>query len=62
MISGDPTHLQFLSYQDVIKLLSVFFEIKKIEVLKGGKKKSAMFPGLFARNIAFICSINQSKT
>ena len=29
MISGDPTHLQFLSYQDVIKLLSVFFEIKK---------------------------------
>ena len=59
MISGDPTHLQFLSYHDVIKLLSVFFEIKKIEVLKGGKKKSAIFPGLFARNIAFICSINQ---
>ena len=59
MISGDPTHLQFLSYQDVNKLLSVFFTIKKIEVLKGGKKKSAMFPGLFARNIAFICSLNQ---
>jgi ubiquinone/menaquinone biosynthesis C-methylase UbiE len=61
MISGDPTHLQFLSYQDVTKLLSVFFIIKKIEVLKGGKKKSAMFPRLFARNIAFICSLNQSK-
>ena len=61
MISGDPTHLQFLSYQDVTKLLSVFFIIKKIEILKGGKKKSAMFPRLFARNIAFICSLNQSK-
>lgn len=58
LISGDPTHLQFLSYQDVIKLLSVFFKIKKIEVLKGGKKKSAIFPKLFARNIAFICSLN----
>ena len=55
MISGDPTHLQFLSYQDVTKLLSVFFIIKKIEVLKGGKKKATMFPKLFARNIAFIC-------
>ena len=58
MISGDPTHLQFLSYQDVTKLLSVFFIIKKIEVLKGGKKKAMMFPKLFARNIAFICILN----
>lgn len=58
LISGDPTHLQFLSYKDVIKLLSVFFKIKKIEVLKGGKKKSAIFPELFARNIAFVCSLN----
>ena len=62
IISSDPTHLQFLSYQDVTKLLSVFFIIKKIEVLKGGKKKSSIFPGLFARNIAFNCSLNQSKT
>jgi len=58
LISGDPTHLQFLSYKDVIKLLSLFFTIKEIEILKGGKKKSTMFPGLFARNIAFICSLN----
>ena len=62
MISGDPTHLQFFTYQDVKKLLSVFFTINKIEVLKGGKKKSSIFPGLFARNIAFKCSLNQSKT
>ena len=57
LISGDPTHLQFLSYQDVKKLLSFFFIINKIVVLKGGKKKSAIFPGLFARNIAFVCSL-----
>jgi ubiquinone/menaquinone biosynthesis C-methylase UbiE len=59
LISGDPTHLQFFSYQDVIKLLSVFFIIKKIEILKGGKKKSEMFPKLFARNIAFDCSFDR---
>lgn len=57
MISGDPTHLQFLSYEDIKELLSVFFEIKKIEILKGGKKKSKMFPKLFARNIAFNCTL-----
>jgi SAM-dependent methyltransferase len=56
LISGDPTHLQFLSYEDVKELLSSFFKINKIEILKGGKKKSKMFPKLFARNIAFICS------
>lgn len=58
LISGDPTHLQFLSYEDIKKLLSVFFKIKKIEILKGGKKKSKMFPKLFARNIAFICTLD----
>lgn len=58
LISGDPTHLQFLSYKDVNKLLSNFFKIENIEVLKGGKKKSAIFPNLFARNIAFKCSLN----
>lgn len=61
MISGDPTHLQFLSYEDVIKLLSIFFEILKIEFLKGGAKKSAMFPKLFARNIAFKCTLKKSE-
>jgi len=55
VISGDPTHLQFLSYEDVKELLSGFFEIQEIETLKGGKKKSKLFPRLFARNIAFRC-------
>jgi len=54
LISGDPTHLQFLSYEDVYELLSVFFDIKEIDILKGGKK-SKFFPKLFARNIAFRC-------
>lgn len=58
LISGDPTHLQFLSYKDAKELLSVFFKIEKIEVLKGGRKKSEIFPTLFARNIAFKCSMD----
>lgn len=58
LISGDPTHLQFLSYSDARELLSVFFKINEIVVLKGGVRKSKLFPNLFARNIAFICSLN----
>lgn len=54
VISGDPTHLQFLSYDDAIKLLSKCFEIQDIVILKGGRKANR-FPGLFARNIAFKC-------
>ena len=52
LISGDPTHLQFLSYEDFHKLLSNFFNIDKIVILKGGKL-SKRFPKAFARNIAF---------
>jgi ubiquinone/menaquinone biosynthesis C-methylase UbiE len=56
LISGDPTHLQFFSYEDIKKLLSSFFEINEIEILKGGKKKATMLPKLFARNIGFCCT------
>ena len=52
LISGDPTHLQFLSYEDVKKLLSNFFNIDEIVILKGGRL-SKRFPKAFARNIAF---------
>ena len=52
LISGDPTHLQFLSYVDVQKLISNFFNIDEIVILKGGKL-SKRFPKAFARNIAF---------
>ena len=55
VISGDPTHLQFLSYEDAQKLLSKFFNIEEITILKGGKL-SKKFPKAFARNIAFRCN------
>ena len=55
LISGDPTHLQFLSYEDVQELISKYFNIEEIEILKGGKL-SNKFPKIFARNIAFRCS------
>lgn len=52
MISGDPTHLQFLSYEDAQKLITKYFKIEEIVILKGGKL-SSKFPSSFARNIAF---------
>ena len=54
LISGDPTHLQFFSFDDVQKLISNFFNIEEIVILKGGKL-SKKFPKAFARNIAFRC-------
>lgn len=59
LISGDPTHLQFLSYEDVKKLISNFFNIEEIVILKGGKL-SKKFPKMFARNIAFRC-VNKNQ-
>ena len=54
LMAGDPTHLQFLKYSEALGLLSRFFELQHMRVLKGGKLASC-FPGLFARNIAFCC-------
>ena len=54
LISGDPTHLQFLSYEDAQKLISNFFNLEEISILKGGIL-SNKFPKAFARNIAFRC-------
>ena len=55
LISGDPTHLQFLSYEDVQELISKYFNAEEIVILKGGKL-SNKFPKAFARNIAFRCT------
>ena len=55
LISGDPTHLQFLSYEDVQELISKYFNAEEIVILKGGKL-SNKFPKIFARNIAFRCT------
>ncbi len=60
LISGDPTHLQFLSYDDAISLLSEYFNVEEIVILKGGKK-AERYPRLFARNIAFRCSLNNKE-
>jgi len=54
VISGDPTHLQFLPYDEAINLLSEFFDVVDIDILKGGKI-AGLFPKLFDRNIAFRC-------
>ena len=54
LISGDPTHLQFLTYEDAQKLMLNFFNIEEITILKGGIL-SNKFPKAFARNIAFRC-------
>jgi ubiquinone/menaquinone biosynthesis C-methylase UbiE len=54
LISGDPTHLQFLSYEEVQNLISNFLHIAEITILKGGIL-SNKFPKAFARNVAFRC-------
>ena len=56
LISGDPTHLQFLSYEDVQELLSKYFNAEEIVIPKGGTL-SNKFPKIFASNIAFRCTI-----
>jgi ubiquinone/menaquinone biosynthesis C-methylase UbiE len=54
LMAGDPTHLQFFKYDEVVGLLSDYFELQNICILKGGKI-ATRFPSLFARNIAFCC-------
>lgn len=48
VIATDPTHLQFLKYDEVIKLLSGFFTVEDLNVFQGGWK-GRMWPRLFAR-------------
>lgn len=54
VVAGDPTHLQFLSYDDALKLLSNFFTIEETSVFAGGWK-GQKFPRWFAHNLAFNC-------
>jgi SAM-dependent methyltransferase len=53
-MAGDPTHLQFFTYDELLATLSRFFHVEEVRVLKGGKK-AERWPRLFARNIAFRC-------
>jgi ubiquinone/menaquinone biosynthesis C-methylase UbiE len=54
VVASDPTHLQFLKYEEVIKLLSGFFTVEALNVFQGGWK-GRLWPRLFARNLAFSC-------
>jgi SAM-dependent methyltransferase len=56
IVAGDPTHLQYFSYDDIVALLSRNFEVAEIEILKGGRWAS-WSRRLFARNIAFRCVV-----
>ncbi len=56
VIAEDPTHLQFLSYEGALNLLSEYFNIQDIVNLKS-RKLANHFPKLFSRNIAFKCSV-----
>ncbi|TDU24335.1 ubiquinone/menaquinone biosynthesis C-methylase UbiE [Panacagrimonas perspica] len=51
-MARDPTHLQFMRYSDLRKLLSTYFEVVEIVPLKGGKK-AVRWPDQFARVVAF---------
>lgn len=53
-IASDPTHLQFLTYDDLKKMLGSFFTVERMEVLRGGRK-AVLFPKQFARNVAYMC-------
>lgn len=53
-VGGDPTHLHYFTYDDLIALISKYFTIDEVKVLKGirGTRFSLR---LFARNVAFRC-------
>lgn len=51
----DPTHLQFFSYDELRELLSRYFRVEDVRVLKGGKK-AERWPQWFARDVAFRCT------
>ncbi len=53
-MAGDPTHLQFFKYDELLAALAPFFELKDAFALKGGRK-AARWPRLFARVISFHC-------
>ncbi len=53
LISGDPTHVKFLSYEDFISNIKIYFKIKEIYILQGGGGWKSRYPRFFARNIGF---------
>jgi SAM-dependent methyltransferase len=54
LVDGDPTHLQHFTLDDLQALLSRFFQLEELEVLKGGRWAQVSMK-LFARDVAFQC-------
>lgn len=53
LVSADPTHVQFLSYDDFISKIETYFKVKDIVVIQGGRGWKSKYPRFFARNVAF---------
>ena len=53
-MDGDPTYLQHFTLDDLQVLLSRFFQLEELEVLKGGRWAQVSMK-LFARDVAFQC-------
>ena len=53
-VNGDPTHVQFFKYDELLAFFERYLEVDDVVSLKGGKK-AEWFPKLFARDVAFRC-------
>ena len=53
-MAGDPTHLPFLKNDELRSMLSRYFRVEEVCVLKGGKK-AERWTRLFAREVTFHC-------
>lgn len=53
-VNGDPTHVQFFRYDDLVQFFADYFAVESVIPIKGGRK-AAWFPQLFARDVAFRC-------
>lgn len=53
-VNGDPTHVQFFRYDELMRFFADYFDVEAVIPVKGGRK-ARWFPQLFARNVAFRC-------
>ncbi len=60
VVGGDPTHLQYFTFDDLLTMLGRFFRVNHVQVLKG-EPWTRFSMRLFARNVAF-CALNESGT
>lgn len=53
-VNGDPTHVQFFKYDELLEFFSRYLDVADVIPIKGGRK-AKWFPRLFARDVAFRC-------